>query len=82
MAQQQANWAAQFQREGQETGLGGLASLYGGAGPGELNTNKNFDLTNRGQESLKVYLLELTSKQEINLGLIMRLQSQELLQVA
>jgi hypothetical protein len=49
MAQQQANWAAQFQREGQETGLSGLSSLYGGAGPGELNTNKNFDLTNRGQ---------------------------------
>lgn len=49
MAQQQANWAAQFQREGQETGLSGLSSLYGGAGPGELNTNKQFDLTNRGQ---------------------------------
>jgi hypothetical protein len=49
LAQQQANWAAQFQREGQETGLGGLASLYGGAGSGEYNTNKQFDLTNRGQ---------------------------------
>jgi hypothetical protein len=48
-AQNQANWAAEFQRSGQLAGLGGLNSLYSGAGPGELNTNKQFDLTNRGQ---------------------------------
>ena len=49
LAQQQADWAAQFTEGQKEFGLTGFNSLYSGNGSGEVNTDKNFDLTNRGQ---------------------------------
>lgn len=48
-AQNQANWAAQFQQQQREAGLAGLGSMYAGEGSGEYNLNKNMDLQNRGQ---------------------------------
>lgn len=38
-----------FALQQQMAGLGGLQSLYSGDGSGEYNTDKNFDLQNRGQ---------------------------------